>query len=72
MNNKQIKEEIISAISQELDSWLESSSQIKDGYEYEDRYLQFSHKLNKLVLEKSLGNQPKDRNKKNFTPVLGK
>lgn len=72
MNNEQIKEEILSALSQELDTWFEDSSQIKDGYEYEERYIQFSRKINKLMLEKSLGKQPKDRNKKNSTPVLEK
>lgn len=72
MNNEQIKEEILSALSQELDTWLEDSSQVKDGYEYEERYIQFSRKVNKLILEKSLGKQPKDLNKKNSTPVLEK
>jgi hypothetical protein len=62
MNKASTKREILSAISAELDLWLEAESQIKDGYEYEDRYMQFARKVNKLILEKSIGTVPKDRN----------
>lgn len=72
MTKEELKSEILSAISQELDIWLEASPKIKDGYEYEDRYIQFSRKINKLMLEKSLGGLPKDRNKKNSNPVSEK
>lgn len=72
MSKEQVKAEILSAISQELDIWLEASSKIKEGYEYEERYIAFSRKVNKLMLEKSLGELPKDRNKKNSIPVSGK
>lgn len=72
MTKEQLKSEILSAISAELDMWLEASPKIKDGYEYEDRYIQFSRKVNKLVLERSLGSLPNDRNKKNFNRVSQK
>jgi hypothetical protein len=72
MEQSTIKAEILSAISGELDVWLSEQTSIKDGYEYESRYIEFAQKINRTILLKSLGKQPGSRNKKNFTPVLGR
>lgn len=72
MENTTIKAEILSAISMELDVWLSEQGAIKDGYEYESRYIEFAQKISRTILLKSLGKQPGSWNKKNFTPVLEK
>jgi hypothetical protein len=72
MDKIALKTEILSALSSELDSWLESQSKIKDGHEYETTYMLFAQKMNKLILEKSMGKLPGSRNKKNFIRVLEK
>ncbi len=72
MQKEQIKAEILSALSAEIDTWLETQSNITDGYEYESRYMLFSRKVNRIVLQKSMGTLPGSRNKKNFIPVWEK
>ena len=72
MNKEYIKQEILSQIEVEINQWLETSSSIKDGYDYEDKFMLVSQKINKIILTKSLGEPPKDRNKKNSRRVLGR
>lgn len=72
MKQSAVKSEILSAISLELDVWLSEEATIKDGYEYEKRYIEFAQKISRTILLTSLGKQPGSRNKKNFTPVLEK
>ena len=67
-----LKAEILSALSSEIDNWLEKQSTISDGYEYETQFMKVAQKVNTILLEKSLGKLPGSRNKKNFTPVLEK
>ena len=66
----ELKAEILSALSSEIDIWLEKQSTISDGYEYETQYMKVTRKINTILLEKSIGKLPGSRNKKNFTPVL--
>lgn len=72
MEQSRVKAAILSAISEELDVWLCEQANIQDGYEYEQRYIEFAQKISRTILLSSLGKQPGSRNKKNFTPVLGK
>ncbi|MGI0061308.1 MAG: hypothetical protein ACREBA_02515 [Nitrosotalea sp.] len=72
MEPSQIKAEILAAVSEELDLWLEAQSKITEGYEYETQYMQFARRVNKIMLEKSMGQLPGSRNKKKRIPVLGK
>lgn len=72
MKEPELKAEILAAVSEELDTWLKDQSKIKDGYEYETKYMQFAQKINKLILEKSMGQLPGSRNKKKLTHVLEK
>ena len=65
-----LKAEILSALSSEIDIWLEKQSTISDGYEYETQFMKVTRKINTILLEKSIGKLPGSRNKKNFTPVL--
>jgi hypothetical protein len=65
-----LKAEILSAISTELDTWLSEQASIKDGHDYESRYMELTRKLNHTILMKTLGKQPGSRNKKNSKPVL--
>jgi len=70
MDKLAVKTAILSAISEELDLWLEKSESIKDGYEYETEFINTARQVNSILLTKSLGKTSVNRNKKNFTPVL--
>ena len=70
MENSKLKADILSAISEELDLWLEKEKSIKDGYEYETEFIDTSRKINRILLSKSIGSVSSNRNKKNFGRVL--
>lgn len=72
MKDTNLKADILTAVEAELDLWLQAQSKIEDGYEYETRYLEFAHKLNKIILQKSMGQLPGSRNKKNSIAVWEK
>ena len=72
MEKTEIKAAILAGISDELDQWLDKKDAITSGYEYETQLLHVAQKINRLLAEHSMGNLPGSRNKKNFTPVLGK
>ena len=62
---------MLSAISEELDLWLDRENIIADGYEYESEFMQVSRNINRILLSKSLGDVSSNRNKKkNSIPVL--
>lgn len=69
MKNEQIKAEILQAFTTELDSFLEESDKIEGAYDYEECYLQFARNINRIVLQKSVGEIPGNRNKKNSIRV---
>ncbi len=71
MDKRAIKTAILSAISEELDLWLEKEDAIDDGYEYESEFIKAAQKINRIILSKSLDTTPVNRNKKNSRPVLG-
>lgn len=72
MNKAELKAVILASMSDEIDEWLDKQENINNGYEYETEFMQVAQKVNKILLEKSLGKLPGSRNKKNSTPVLGK
>jgi hypothetical protein len=65
MDKSALKTEILSAISAELDLWLEKAENINDGYQYETEFMRTAQCVNKILLSKSLGQPPSNRNKKN-------
>lgn len=69
MKNEQIKSEILQAFSRELDELLEDTDKIEGAYDYEERYLQFTRNMNRIVFQKIVGEIPKNRNKKNSARV---
>ena len=72
MNKLEIKSAILASMSAELDEWLDKQENIGSGYEYETEFMKVAQKVNKIILEKSLGKLPGSRNKKNSIPVLAK
>jgi hypothetical protein len=70
MDKLSLKAAILSAISEEIDLWLDKSESLNDGYEYETEFLKTTKKVNKIMLSESLGKISTDRNKKNSRPVL--
>lgn len=71
MDKASLKSLMLSAISEELDLWLDKESSIKDGYEYETEFMHTARNVNRIMLSKSLGDISGNRNKKNSIPVLG-
>jgi hypothetical protein len=69
MKNEQIKAEILQAISSELDEFFKDADKIEGAYDYEERYLQFTRSINRMILQKSIGEIPGNRNKKNSIRV---
>jgi len=69
MDKSTLKDGMLSAISEELDLWLDKEKVITDGYEYESEFMQVSRNINRILLSKSLGDASSNRNKKK-TPYL--
>lgn len=69
MKNEQIKAEILQAFSKELDELFEDAHKIEGAYDYEERYLLFARNINRMILQKSVGEIPGNRNKKNSIRV---
>lgn len=59
-----LKTEILARISTELDQWLEQESSISSGYDYETKLLEVCKRVNRTILEGSVGAQPRGRNAK--------
>ena len=73
MQRAAMKEAIMQRLSEEIDVWLEKQQNITSGYDYETEFMKVARNINKVILEKSLGEQPTSRNaKKKITPALGK
>ena len=70
MDKMSKKAALLSALSEEIDLWLEKEDTIKDGYEYESEFMKTARKVNQIMLSTSLGELSCDRNKKNSRPVL--
>ena len=64
MDKATLKKDILSAISEELDLWLDKESGIQDGYEYESEFMKTAHQVSQVMLSKSLGKVSCNRNKK--------
>jgi|WetSurMetagenome_2_1015567.scaffolds.fasta_scaffold458721_1 hypothetical protein len=69
MEKDQIKKEILSLIENEIDQWLDTQVTITDGHEYEEKFIGVAQKVSKIILSQSVGDLPKNRNKKK-TPDL--
>ena len=68
-----LKEAIMQRLSEEVDAWLDKQQDLTSGYEYETEFMKVAQKVNRIILEKSLGEQPVSRNdKKKSTPALEK
>jgi hypothetical protein len=50
MAKSSIKASMLSAISEELDSWLDKESSIKDGYQYEIEFINTARNANRILL----------------------
>lgn len=72
MEKEQIKQEMKAAICAEIDQWMEEEGAIRDGYEYEERLIQRVRNIGKVLMQRSVGVVPGNRNKKNSAPVLGR
>jgi hypothetical protein len=65
-----LKAAILSAVSEESDQWLAVESELKTGYEYEDRFSVHARRITNTILQKSMGKVPSGKNhKKNSIPV---
>jgi hypothetical protein len=71
MDQSAIKSAMLSAISEELDLWLDKANSITDGYEYESEFIAMTRQLNQILLSKSLGTVSSNRNKKKLHTCFG-
>ena len=71
MEKSTLREAMLSAISEELDLWLDKEKDITDGYEYESEFMQVSRNINRILLSKSLGDVSCNRNKKKLQTCFG-
>jgi hypothetical protein len=68
-----LKAAIMQSLSEEIDKWLDQQPTLTSGYDYETEFIKRARSINKMILEKSLGEQPLSRNhKKKSKPALGK
>lgn len=68
-----LKTAIMQSLSEEVDKWLDQRPTLSSGYVYETEFMKVAQRVNKVLLEKSLGAPPQSRNdKKKFIPALGK
>lgn len=68
-----VKAAIMQSLSQEVDKWLDKQPSLSSGYDYEAEFIKTSRSVGKIILEKSLGEQPHSRNgKKKSKPASGK
>lgn len=51
-------------LSEEIDMWLDKQQALTSGYEYETELMKVGQRVNRIILEKSLGEQPRSRNAK--------
>lgn len=72
MEKKQIKQEILQLVETEVEQWLAIENTISDGYRYETKFMEVAQRVSQIILTKSMGELPRDRNKKNFKPALGR
>ena len=63
MTEKQIKESA-AAYEAKLRAWAKSQEGQEDGYEYEKSFVAFTREAGQEVLQISLGELPKSKNKK--------
>jgi hypothetical protein len=72
MDKSAVKEAMLSAISGELELWLDKESLIKDGYDYEEEFIKLTRRVNHILLSKSLGEVSPNRNKKKLHTCFGR
>ena len=79
MDKSTLKSIMLSAISEELDLWLDKESTITDGYQYEDEFtctvyevrgMKTAHRINHILFTKNLGEVSCNRNKKKTSYVF--
>jgi hypothetical protein len=71
MERQELKAALMASISEEIDQWLDKKDTISSGYEYETQLMQTGQKINRLLIQHSVGKSG-SRDKKNSIPVLGK
>jgi hypothetical protein len=72
MDKLSIKTAMLSALSEEIDLWLDKKDSIQNGYDYETEFINVARKVNNILLSKSLGSVSTNRNKKKTSYLLRK
>jgi hypothetical protein len=72
MKKEQIKQEMKAAICAEIDQWMDEKDAIRNGYEFEERLLTRFRNIGSVMMQKSVGEVPGNRNKKNSARVWGR
>jgi len=59
-----LKQTIMQSLSEEVDKWLDQQPTLTSGYQYETEFMKVAQRVNRILLEKSLGEPPHSRNGK--------
>ena len=65
MTPTELEQALIDSVSAEIKLWVEEMPQLKTGYDYETRFTERMRKVGQLLLQTSVGNEGKNRDKKN-------
>ena len=67
------KQQATAIFEKYLSEWESNPNRMQSGYDYESTYAEMMQKIEKEVLQLSVGEVPNDKNvKKNFRPDLDK
>ena len=64
MTPTELEQALIDSVSAEIKLWVEEMPQLKTGYDYETRFTERMRKVGQLLLQTSVGNEGKNRDKK--------
>ena len=67
----EFKQQATAIFKKHLEQWESNPERMESGYDYESTYADMMQKVEREVLQLSVGEVPKDKNlKKNFKPDL--
>ena len=70
MTRTELEQALMDSVAGEIKLWVEEIPQLKTGYDYETRFTERMRKIGQLLLQTSVGNEGKERDKKKFQATL--
>ena len=70
MTRTELEQALMDSVAGEIKLWVDEMPQLKTGYDYETRFTERMRKIGQLLLQTSVGNEGKERDKKKFQATL--